>query len=204
MSGWQMLPETRSLRSPPRRAQWFGPFPLAARLAASPPTAPTSGVAGDEQVTEIDASTGSIVQNIDIGGSGSTDISSDGTHVWVTSYEDDSVTELDTSDGSVVRTIGVGDGPVGISLDGTNVWSTNYLDNTVSEISASTGRVVQTVPVGGNPDAVSSDGTNVWVTNRGERLAYRAQCLGRLGCPDCFHSRRSLCPLLGWHRCLGT
>ncbi len=118
-------------------------------------------VAGSS-VTELDASTGAVVQTI---GVGSGPISSDGTHVWVVDEGGNSVTELDASTGAVIQTIGVGSGPEAISSDGTHVWVANSGDNTVTELNASTGAVVQTIGVGTSPSGVSSDGTDVWVTN---------------------------------------
>ncbi len=126
--------------------------------------------ASNGPLTEIDASTGAVVQTIDDAGVGDYGVSSDGTHVWVTSSN--SVTELDASTGAVVQTIfnpgGNGDGFLyGVSSDGTHVWVTDEVGNTVTELDASTGAVVQTIAVGDTPYAVSSDGTHVWVANHG-------------------------------------
>ena len=49
-----------------------------------------------EGVTEIDASTGAVVQTITVGDDPA-GISSDGTHVWVTNFGSKSVTELSAS-----------------------------------------------------------------------------------------------------------
>ena len=130
--------------------------------------APTSGSRTAAALSEIDASTGTVVKTIPVG-SEPTGVSSDGTHVWVTYLSGDTVSEIDASTGTVVNTIPVGTGTAyvteGVSSDGTHVWVTNSGDGTVSEIDASTGTVVNTIPVGGEPREVSSDGTHVWVTN---------------------------------------
>jgi YVTN family beta-propeller protein len=144
---------------------------------------------GDHTVSEIDASTGTVVNTIPVatgGLPGPNGVSSDGTHVWVTNTDYgggyDSVSEIDASTGTVVNTIALPvdnnfqPAPVAVSSDGTHVWVAEWSyggDSTqgaVFEIDASTGTVVNTIPVGnddsGNrPDAVSSDGAHVWVPN---------------------------------------
>ncbi len=59
--------------------------------------APTSGSTnGGGTVSEIEASTGTVVNTIPVG-SGARGVSSDGTHVWVTNYDDGTVSEIPTS-----------------------------------------------------------------------------------------------------------
>jgi YVTN family beta-propeller protein len=123
---------------------------------------------GNDTVTELDASTGAVVQTID-GVNGPDGVSSDGTDVWVAnegvnSEGDNTVTEIDASTGAVVQTITVGEAPSGVSSDGTHVWVTNGY-STVTELNASTGAVVQNIAVGAGAYGVSSDGTDAWVTN---------------------------------------
>ena len=68
----------------------------------------------DGTVSEIDASTGTVVKTIPVG-SGPYGVSSDGTHVWVTNLTtDDTVSEIDASTGTVVNTIPVGSDPWGV------------------------------------------------------------------------------------------
>jgi YVTN family beta-propeller protein len=85
----------------------------------------------DNSVSELNASTGSVIQTIPVG-SPPFGVSSDGTHVWVAGF---GVVELNASTGSVIQTITVGEGPSMVSSDGTHVWVTNFGSNTVSEIS---------------------------------------------------------------------
>jgi YVTN family beta-propeller protein len=124
-------------------------------------------------VTELDASTGAVVQTIGVG-SGPEGISSDNADVWVANYgsgNGNTVTELDASTGAVVQTIGVGNFPPNsISSDGTHVWvaSFDYIGSSLTELGASTGAVIGTIGVGKSPDGVSSDGTHVWVANGGD------------------------------------
>jgi YVTN family beta-propeller protein len=84
-------------------------------------------------VTELNASTGAVVQTIGVGSTAYA-VSSDGTHVWVTNGSSSTVTELNASTGAVVQTIGVGSFPAGVSSDGTHVWVANHDSNTVTEI----------------------------------------------------------------------
>ena len=76
----------------------------------------------DGTVSEIDASTGTVVNTITVG-SDPVGVSSDGIHVWVTNSgiggTGDTVSEIDASTGTVVKTIKVGSDPRGVSSDGT-------------------------------------------------------------------------------------
>ena len=146
----------------------------------------TQASQGAGTVSEIDASTGTVVKTITVG-SDPYAVSSDGTHVWVVNrgvyedggFEDGTVSEIDAATGTVVNTITVGNTPDAVSSDGTHVWVTNGgspSPGTVSEIDASTGTVVKTItvgggPSGGGPDAVSSDGTHVWVAQQGGNVS---------------------------------
>jgi YVTN family beta-propeller protein len=121
---------------------------------------------GSNTVSELNASTGSVIQTITVGHA-PVGVSSDGTHVWVVNISGNTVSELNAATGSVIQTITVGTEPTGVSSDGTHVWVTNSGSNTLSELDASTGSVIQTIPVGTKPLGVSSDGTDVWVTNSG-------------------------------------
>ena len=115
-----------------------------------------------------------VIRTIHVGGA-PVDVSSDGTHVWVTNTVENTVSEIEASSGKVIRTIPVGHWPAGVSSDGTHVWVTNIDEGepeehlpgeaTVTEIEASSGKVIRTIPVGNEPFDVSSDGTHVWVTN---------------------------------------
>jgi len=121
----------------------------------------------EETVSEIEASSGTVIATIHVG-SFPGGVSSDGTHVWVANTLEETVSEIEASSGTVIRTIHVGYGPYGVSSDGTHVWVTNLYEGTVSEIEASSGTVIRTIHVGSFPGGVSSDGTHVWVTNEGQ------------------------------------
>ena len=117
----------------------------------------------ERTVSEIEASTGTVIDTIHLGSPFA--VSSDGTHVWVTNSSEGTVSEIEASSGTVINTIPVGSDPLGVSSDGTHVWVTNDTEGTVSEIEASSGTVINAIPVGSRPWGVSSDGTHVWVTN---------------------------------------
>jgi len=113
------------------------------------------------------AAAAGVIRTIPVG-SGPGFVSSDGTHVWVTTGEG-AVSEIEASSGTVIRTIPVGRSPLGVSSDGTHVWVTGgETEDTVSEIEASSGTLIRTIHVGSKPFGVSSDGTHVWVTNFSE------------------------------------
>jgi YVTN family beta-propeller protein len=122
---------------------------------------------GEETVSEIDASSGTVIRTIYVG-KGPYGVSSDGTHVWVSNSFENTVSEIEASNGHVIRTIHVGDSPYGVYSDGTHVWVANNGENTVSEIDAASGTVILKVHVGSGPVGVSSDGTHVWVANDDE------------------------------------
>ena len=84
-------------------------------------------------MTEINASTGSVVNTITVG-SDPFGIASDGTDVWVANYNDNTVSELDASTGSVIDTIPVGSGPAGLCSHGTDAWVANSGSDTVSQL----------------------------------------------------------------------
>ena len=67
----------------------------------------------DNAVSEILASTGAVVNTIPVGAF-PWDVSSDGTHVWVTNENDNTVSEILASTGAVVNTIPVGNNPLGV------------------------------------------------------------------------------------------
>ena len=115
----------------------------------------------ENELTEIDASTATVIDTIPI--EDPTGVSSDGTHVWVAGDKEDGVTEIEASTGAVIRTIPIGVAAFGVSSDGTHVWATGG-DN-VTEIEASTGAVINTIPIESHGYNVSSDGTDVWVTS---------------------------------------
>ena len=122
-------------------------------------------------MTELDASTGALVQVItgfDAPNDEPLAISSDGTHVWVGNGLGDSVTELDAATGAVVQVISGPsygfNGIFAISSDGADVWVANANGNSITELNAATGGLVQVISgtsygLGGEgPEFISSDG----------------------------------------------
>ena len=89
--------------------------------------------AGEDTVSEIEASSGTVIHTIPVG-SYPRGVSSDGTNVWVGNNDENTVSEIEASSGTVIHTIAVGGGPIAVSSDGTHVWVANIDENTVSEI----------------------------------------------------------------------
>ncbi len=127
---------------------------------------PTSGT-----VSDIEASTGMLLQQIGLSNVGymsetpggePVDVTSDGTHVWVANRLENMVDEIEASTGLVLRTILVWR-PEAVSSNGTHAWVTNS-EGTVSEIEVSTGAVIGTIKLG-SAWGVASDSTHAWVGN---------------------------------------
>ncbi len=130
-----------------RTAPWSGPSASATIPLASRRTVLRLG--GELEPTirssELYAYDGSPAHTIGVG-IAPVGISSDGTHVWVTSL-DVTLTELNASDGSVVQTIGNCCSSFAISSDGAHVWAANLSGESVTELNASNGSIAQTISV---------------------------------------------------------
>jgi YVTN family beta-propeller protein len=129
----------------------------------------------DNTVTEINASTGAIVNTIAVGTNPDC-VTFDGAKntIWVGDYYDGKVDAIDASSGSVVDTVTAGNsGDVGLNFmtfDGTNIWTANADESTVSRIKASTG-AASTISVAGSPAGIAFDGANVWTANQSGTLS---------------------------------
>ena len=105
----------------------------------------------EDTVSEIEASSGTVIRTIPVGNEPA-GVSSDGTHVWVTNEGGSTVSEIEASSGTVIRTIHVGG-----KLPHRRVFGWNprlgheHSEDTVSEIEASSGTVIRTIPVGNAP-----------------------------------------------------
>ena len=106
---------------------------------------------GGGTVSEIDASTGTVVKTITVGSD-----ARGGVVGWhprlgrerATAVR--SVRSMRRPARSSTRSRSAAT-PMGVSSDGTHVWVTNHGGGTVSEIDASTGTVVKTITVGSSP-----------------------------------------------------
>ena len=94
---------------------------------------------GDKAVSELDASTGSLIKVIS-GARFQFDspdaIVSNGAHVWETNYKDQTVTELDAITGGLVRVITEASGPDAVAADRVHVWVGNYFGQSVTSLPA--------------------------------------------------------------------
>ena len=138
------------------------------------------GNSGTDSVAELDAATGALLQVISLTAYGNMAefISSDGTHVWVKSWE--GLVELDASSGAVVGTVSDPDQETyqdfqEVASDGTHVWDVHPNTQGVTEVDASTGAIDQVIPANSYglviPMATASDGTHVWVANDNNTLS---------------------------------
>ncbi len=123
-------------------------------------------------VFELQASTISLVNSIDLGGFGGNEfgIAFDGTNIWVAANYGAAVVKLLASSGAVVGSYATGTYPIGVAFDGTYIWVANSGNggsggNTVTKLLASSGALVGTYPVGNFPWGLAFDGTNMWVAN---------------------------------------
>ena len=144
------------------------------------------GLCAGNSVSELSASTGSLVKTISSARYKFDDpdaMALNGANVWVVNGGGDSVTELSATSGALVRVIsGSSDHfyqPKAIASDRTHMWVLNAPSAPgansfrVTELSAATGRLVRTIPlplyhaIDGGPKAIASDGTHVWVASGG-------------------------------------
>ncbi len=138
--------------------------------------------AGDGTVSELDATTGTVLTSLNVVddsglqtqtipvGSWPSAVSSDGTDTWVTNNTDDTVTELNSATSSLVQTIPVGGDPSAISSDGTHVWIINASNQSITVLNAGDGSYAfgtGSAPIvdPDDPVSISSDGTHVWIAN---------------------------------------
>ena len=118
---------------------------------------------GGDTVTELDASTGAVVQTTGVGYN-PLGVSSDGTHVWVANSRA-------TRSPSWMRRPGPSSRPsVWAALPGRLLGRHPRLgdeqaEDSVTELDASTVRSARRSPSATSPGDVSSHGTHVWVTN---------------------------------------
>jgi hypothetical protein len=119
---------------------------------------------GNNTVSKLRASDGSLVGNYDVGESPS-GICFDGANIWVANPGSATVSKLRASDGSLVGTYGA-NGARGICFDGANIWVTNWGGDTVTRLEASDGSYVTTYGVGQQPAGICFDGANIWVINQ--------------------------------------
>jgi DNA-binding beta-propeller fold protein YncE len=131
---------------------------------------------GSGTITEVNASTGSIVGTPITVGSQPTGLAFDGQYIWVTNGGSNSLSKVLATTQAVTTysfNAGVCSSPYGVTFDGVYIWVANWLDNTVTKLIAGTGVVVGTFPPTGQglalnaPLFVAFDGGNVWLGNKG-------------------------------------
>jgi prepilin-type N-terminal cleavage/methylation domain-containing protein len=126
---------------------------------------------GFGKITELDASTGAILQSFHDSSGEAYGITAGAGHVWVANYGG-TVTQYDATTGTLQATITVGTAPTNVAFDGTHLWvsDSNYGNTSggdVSEIDISTDSVINTITSISSPQDVSAHGTNIWATDTG-------------------------------------
>ncbi len=125
----------------------------------------------DSYVSEVSA-TGTLIGTYNVSASQLQNITSDGTHAWVSGGN--TIEEV-SSTGTVLATVTLPSSYYdifGIAFDGTNIWATyqsfqTSTDNGVVVISPSSGTVIATYPGSGgitNITSIGFDGTNMWIS----------------------------------------
>ncbi|MGV0786908.1 Ig-like domain-containing protein [Mycolicibacterium sp. XJ2] len=122
-----------------------------------------------DKVVVIDTTTRTVVGTPITVGDTAAGVASNGTHVYVTNYDDDTVSVIDTTTNTVTDTITVGDGPTSVAARGRYAYVINSLSGTVSVIDTTTNTITDTITVSGGPTAVaiSPDGTRAYTANFG-------------------------------------
>src|SRR6185437_9202581 len=132
--------------------------------------------AGNNSVTEVDASNGSLVRVLSDPGYGFSNPSAmafDGTHLWVANADGNSVTEINASDGSLARIVEdpsyAFSQPSALLTEGGQLWVANRRGNSVTEINTNDASLVRTVQGPSyafeGPGALAFDGSDIWVAN---------------------------------------
>jgi YVTN family beta-propeller protein len=154
-------PEFDALGSPVRLSSVDQPGPdgLAAQ-GNSVWISPSSG-----QLTRLDATTGSIAQQLDSNATPGQIAAGYGA-VWGTDTFADDVIRVDPT--GLVTPIAVGNGPAGIAVGAGGVWVADAFDNAVVRIDPNTQSVTNTIPVGQSPAGVAVGAGSIWVANGGE------------------------------------
>lgn len=134
---------------------------------------------GTDNVVVIDASTNSVITNINTG-TGSTPhnlvASQDGSSVWVTLKDSQQIARIDTATNTVVNTFSTGGyAPVhlDVSADGSSLYIVNKLSDEVIRMNAYNGTITATYSFSPSPTLsldphdinISPDGTQVWITD---------------------------------------
>jgi YVTN family beta-propeller protein len=131
----------------------------------------------NNDVTEISASTGQVIQTV-YAGVGPYGLAYGNGYIWVADegeQGDSTVTQINPSTGEPIQSIPVGIRPLNITYGNGAVWVTNfegssivYPYGSVSEISGTTGQVLATINVGDSPWGIIDHNGYIWVADSGD------------------------------------
>jgi streptogramin lyase len=131
--------------------------------------------ANGNSVTELDATTGNVVRDVEGGAGGfkwPMGIASTGADVWVANLDGNSLTEINESTGSVMRVV-TGDGlngPDSICVFGKAIWVTNLFGDSVTELNARNGSLIRVIHSKSDgfsaPTDITGGSSAIWVTNQ--------------------------------------
>jgi hypothetical protein len=129
--------------------------------------------AGNNTVTKIRSSDGTVLGTYSTGGSVPSGIAFDGAGIWIThsSYNSSTglsiVSRLSVSDGSIIGSGHVEGSAHGVVFDGTSIWVTGMSAYQVTKLRVSDGATLGTYPVASYAYHLAFDGINVWVSYGG-------------------------------------
>ncbi len=100
-------------------------------------------------------------------GNGPSDITFDGSYLWVANAQDGSISKIRPRDGVVEDTFSVGTNAFGVAYDGSHVWVAANNDGAIHKVRPSDGAIVATISTPGQPRFLAFDGTYLWASNHG-------------------------------------
>jgi len=165
------LPRTTTIAAAVLTMAGAGALTAPTAHATSPGT-PAAYVAnaGDNTVSVLDTTTGTVTSTVPVGGGPQSPAASpDGTRVYVPDIASNRVSVIDTGSDTVTATVPVGTSPTAVAVtpDNRRAYVADLGASAVSVIDTATNAVTATVPVGADPDAltVTPDGSRVYVTS---------------------------------------
>ncbi len=114
-------------------------------------------------VARVDPATGAILQQVDVLGSATAVVATEGHGIWAAVFETGEVVRIDPDSFTVTDRVIVGAGPVGLAVHEDRMWVSNAREGTVVEVDLVSGEVLQTILVGAGPTELAVVGPDVWV-----------------------------------------
>ena len=151
--------------------------PIGVTRLASSPGAATAGAGriwiaspSDEDVTQIDPRSGSVVDRINVGGEPADVVSGDGA-IWVASTLGAKIERIDPATDAITQTIQLqGANPYALAFGNGRLWVADPTDQSLLDINPSTGSVERTFSLDVSPSSLTFGAGAIWVAsyNAGE------------------------------------